>query len=97
MHGKFGISIEVKRASRMLMNLKNNSNLIGPCDRLLQEDITLLHKISWTFHETYQSNTIIVSKKEMNMNITQLFDKLVIQTQFFLDKNTAEKDKLCLI
>ena len=56
MHGKFGVSIEVKRASRPLMNLKNNSNLTGPCDRLLQEDITLLHKISRTFHETSQSN-----------------------------------------
>ena len=30
--------------------------MIGPCDWLLQEDITLLHKISWTFHETSQSN-----------------------------------------
>ena len=59
MHGKFGVSIEVKRASRPLMNLKINSNLIGPCDRLLQEDITLLHKISWTFHETSQSNMAI--------------------------------------
>ena len=33
-------------ALRSFKNLKNNSNLIGPCDRLLQEDITLLHKIS---------------------------------------------------
>ena len=47
---------EVNRASRSLMNLKNNSNVIGPYDRLLQEDITLLHKISRTFHETSQSN-----------------------------------------
>ena len=61
MHGKFGVSIEVKRASRPLMNLKNNSNLIGPCDRLLQEDITLLLKISRTFHETSQSNMAIDS------------------------------------
>ena len=60
MHEKFGVSVEVKRASQPLINLKNNSNLIGPCGRLLQEDITLLHKISRTFHKTYQSNMIIV-------------------------------------
>ena len=57
MHGKFGVSVEVKRVSRPLMNLKNNSNLIGLCDRLFQEDITLLLKIPLTFHETSQSNT----------------------------------------
>ena len=55
--------IEVNRASRSLMNLKNNSNLIGPCDRLLQEDLTLLHKISRTFHETSQSNMAIIHAK----------------------------------
>ena len=41
----------------------------------------------------------MTSKKEMNMNITQLFDNLSfkLKDQFFLDKNNAEKDKLCVI
>ena len=59
MHGRFWRFIEVNPASRSLMNLKNNSNFIGPCDWLLQEDIALLHKISRICHETYQSHKAI--------------------------------------
>ena len=35
----------------------------------------------------------------MNMNIAQLFDNLSfkLKDQFFLDKNNAENDKLCVI
>ena len=38
----------------------------------------------------------MISKKEMNMNIAQLFDDLSFKfkDQFFLDKNSAEEDKL---
>ena len=41
----------------------------------------------------------MISKKEMNMSIAQLFDNLSfkLKDQFFLDKNNAEKDKLCVI
>ena len=47
------------RVARTLMSLKKSSNTTGPCDRLLQEPITFPRKISRTFHETYQSNTVI--------------------------------------
>ena len=41
----------------------------------------------------------MASKKEMNMNIAQLFDNLSfkLKDQLFLGKNNAEKDKLCVI
>ena len=39
------------------MCLKTFSNLIGICDRLLQEPVPFLRKFSRTFHESYQSNT----------------------------------------
>ena len=41
----------------------------------------------------------MTSKKEMNMNIAQLFDNLSfkLKDQFFLDKNNAENNKLCVI
>ena len=42
------------------MRLEKSSKLNGPCDQLLQEPITFPHKISQTFHESYQSNTAIV-------------------------------------
>ena len=34
---------------------------------------------------------------QMNMSIAQLFDNLSFKDQFFLDKNNAEKNKLCII
>ena len=39
----------------------------------------------------------MTSKKEMKMNIAQLFDNLSFSDQFCLDKNNAEKDKLYII
>ena len=56
------------RAAQSLMSLKKSSNLIGPCDRLLQEPISLPRKISRTFHESYQSNTAIVMTTLANMS-----------------------------
>ena len=43
--------IDVNRASRSHMILKNNSNLIGPCDRLLtpKQDFTKLTSRIWLF------------------------------------------------
>ena len=45
------------RVGRSLMRLKKSSNLIGPCDRLLQQPFTFPRKISRSFHESYQLNT----------------------------------------
>ena len=58
--------------------LKKNSNLIEPCDWLVQEDITLLHKISWAFHETYQSNLANVCQACNKVLITVKGEYLVI-------------------